>query len=145
MANQSTRKREKGSTRTGRTVTGVGSSKTANPIGVADASLGTEGITWGSVNSYAVDSDRLMIKLNAGAINHPLISVGADAPHFRSAVSMAMLAYHTPGVKLTVRYFKPNRRQGLSGLDIWTGLEVAIGAEPDEALAFEDWPINLPS
>lgn len=117
--------------------------QTENP-GPVDNQLGEEGITWGYVDTYSVDADRLMIKLNAGAINRPLIQMASDEPHFRSAVSMAMMAHHTPGKKLTVRYWKPNRRYNSDGLGVLFAREVAIGNDPGEALAFEDWPIDYP-
>ncbi len=112
--------------------------------GPVDNQLGEEGITWGYVDTYSVDADRLMIKLNAGAISRPLISMSSDEPHFRSAVSMAMMAHHTPGKKLTVRYWKPTRRFDPNALEVLFAREVAIGNDPGEALAFEDWPIDYP-
>lgn len=104
--------------------------------------LVTESVTWGTVNTYSVDSERLMIKLNAGAINHLLIKLPADSPIFRSAVSMTMLAYHT-SAKLTIRYTKPPVSQRASGVDVLTAQEIAIGEDPGEALNFDDWPIDI--
>jgi hypothetical protein len=111
-----------------------------------------EGTTWGLVESYAVDADRLMIKLNAGAIAHLLVSLAADAPHFRTVVAMTMMAHHTR-TRLTVRYAKPLNQLGgrpdvnlpSSGPEILRALEVGIGYEFDKALSFDDWPIELPS
>lgn len=120
--------------------------RTASSVPVATQSttrpIVTEGVTWGSVNSYSVDSDRMMIKLNAGAINHLLVKMPSDSPVFRSAVSMTMLAYHT-GAKLTIRYTKPNISVSVGGLEILTAQEIGLGADPKETLNFEDWPIDM--
>lgn len=96
--------------------------------------------TYGLVEAYAVDGDRLMIKLNCGAINRKLVQVASDQPHFRSAVSMAMVAHHT-GTRLSARYYA-QRPDVLESSDVITATEVGIGNDPDEALSFDDWPYD---
>lgn len=91
----------------------------------------------GRVNSYSVAEDRLMIKLDVSASFRLLVQVGSDKPHFRSAVSMAMMAFHTPDTRLTVRYLE----SGNGG--VVNGLEVGIGKDPDKALSFADWPLSV--
>ncbi|MDQ3566385.1 MAG: hypothetical protein M3436_20695 [Pseudomonadota bacterium] len=122
---------------------GPGTAGTAIPAGSMDSSLGTEHITWGYVDSYSVDEERLMIKLVTGAIGRRLISLRADAPHFRTSVSMTMMAYHTPGTKLTVRYLK-SKVAALNIDDIVYALEIGIGKDPEKTLSFDDWVIKLP-
>ncbi len=101
-------------------------------------SLVTERFTWGLVESYAVDDEQLRIKLNTGAIGRNVVWVGVDEPHFRTAVSMAMMAFHTPDTKLTVRYAE--NRIGLpTESNVIHALEIGIGNDPSEALAFDEW------
>lgn len=46
----------------------------------------------GRVAGYTVGPSGLTVKLDCSAIFRIAVSVGADQPHFRSAVSMAMIA-----------------------------------------------------
>jgi hypothetical protein len=109
-----------------------------------------EGTTWGLVEAYAVDAQRLMIKLNAGAISRLLISLDSEAPHFRTVVAMTVMAHHT-GRRLTVRYAQPAQvhagplvpGSASSGPEILRAVEVGVGNEFDKALSYEDWPIKL--
>lgn len=50
--------------------------------------------TWGRVDGFQVRDDGLVIKLNSGAISRSIVLVETDAPHFRAAVSITMLAYN---------------------------------------------------
>lgn len=47
--------------------------------------------TRGRVAGYSVGASGLVVNLDVGAISRICFSVGADEPHFRSAVSMAMV------------------------------------------------------
>ena len=49
-------------------------------------------VTRGRVAGYTVGPSGLIVKLDCSAISRIAFSVGADQPHFRSAVSMAMIA-----------------------------------------------------
>lgn len=136
------------------TTPGAGGTGTSGPGGVVvsgqtttvtiDNVLGKEGITWGTVESYSVDDERLMIKLVTGAIGRELVAIRADQPHFRSGVSMAMMAFHTPDTKLTVRYFKPDLMTELEYRNVIFALEIGIGRDPSETLAFDDWKSLVP-
>ncbi len=100
--------------------------------------LVNERFTWGLVESYAVSDEQLRIKLNTSAIGRNVVWVGVDEPHFRTAVSMAMMAFHTPGTRLTVRY--PVSRIGIpTDSNVIHALEIGIGNNPSEALAFDEW------
>lgn len=109
----------------------------------------------GSVENFAVGEDGLIIKLNCGAISHRIIRVGPEAPHFRSAVSIAMLAYNARFNLGT-----------LGGEDVYDNTRIAVsvpaaarpradGSETAvavglgrEALNFKDWiisPEDLPT
>jgi hypothetical protein len=125
---------------------GDGTVVAGGQTGDLNSLLGEEVITWGTVDSYSVDDERLMIKLVTGAIGRELIAVRADAPHFRSAVSMAMMAHHTPGTKVSVRYLTPTSASAIvsNPLEIRYALELGIGSEPDKTLSFDDWKIDLP-
>ena len=49
-------------------------------------------VTGGRVAGYTVDSNGLVVKLDVSALSRIAFSVSADAPHFRPAVSMTMMA-----------------------------------------------------
>ncbi|HXK59066.1 MAG TPA: hypothetical protein PLP42_04155 [Acidobacteriota bacterium] len=55
-------------------------------------SIEMEEVVRGRVVGYTVDSKRLVVKLDCGAIRRIAFSVDADEPHFRAAVSMTMIA-----------------------------------------------------
>jgi hypothetical protein len=95
-------------------------------------------VTWGLVESYAVDAERLRIKLNVSAIGRQVLWVGVDDPHYRAAVSMAMMAFHTPGTRLTARYTTLRGAQPIES-NVFHALEVGLGNDPSEALAFDEW------
>ena len=98
-------------------------------------------VRFGVVDGYSVDADRLMIKLSvvtgiAGPITgRMLISAAADAPNFRSWVSMVMIAHQTERY-LNVRYstviLSPHPNP-----EVFTALELGVG---NEALQFDNWP-----
>ena len=97
-------------------------------------------VRFGMVDAYSVDADRLMIKLSvltvAGSLGERmLIYAAADAPNFRSWVSMVMIAHQTERY-LTVRYstviLSPHPNP-----EVFTALELGVGVG---ALAFDDWP-----
>lgn len=46
----------------------------------------------GRVVGYSVDNTGLVVKLDVSAVSRIAFSVSADAPHFRPAVSMTMIA-----------------------------------------------------
>ena len=99
--------------------------------------LGAEKITWGRVSAFTIDADRLLIKLNVSAISRMLVSVGLDEPHFKSAASLAMIAYNN-GESLSVRYFDAH-------LDPSDQPETMIGREfglGEDAFEIEDWPFK---
>ena len=108
------------------------------PGGPIDNTVGTQRITWGTVDAYSVDANRLLVKLDAGAISKPQVSVATDAPHFEAALSMTETVYQTSGAELTVRYLEPDRRIPTSDPVVYPALEVAIGQDPSEALSLED-------
>ena len=96
-------------------------------------------ITWGLVSAYSVDAERLMIKLNVSATRRMLISIRSDAPQFRTAVSMTMLAHHN-GERLYVKYVDDLRRVPTADrLEVYNGVEVGLG---EDALDIEDWPMK---
>ena len=84
-----------------------------------------------------------MIKLNVSAIRRQLISVGINEPHFRTAVSITMMAYNN-NERISVRYRKSNLNlpQNAGGLNILQAQEVAISQDPGNAFAFADWSID---
>jgi len=98
-------------------------------------------VRFGMVDAYSVDADRLMIKLSVvtgtgGPITgRMLIYAAADAPNFRSWVSMVMIAHQTERY-LNVRYstviLSPHPNP-----EVFTALELGVGVG---ALAFDDWP-----
>lgn len=94
------------------------------------------------VDGYSVDADRLMIKLSvvtgiAGPVmGRMLISVAADAPIFRSAVSMVMIAHQVERY-LNVRYSLPLPGVPVPSPEVFQGIELGVG---NEALQFDDWP-----
>jgi len=98
-------------------------------------------VRFGVVDGYSVDADRLMIKLSvvtgiAGPITgRMLIYAAADAPNFRSWVSMVMIAHQTERY-LNVRYstviLSPHPNP-----EVFTALELGVG---NGALSFDDWP-----
>ena len=113
--------------------------------------IGQSEVKFGVVHAYSVDADRLMIKFSvipffAGPeTRRILLSVAADAPHFRSAVSMVMMVVHTDhGPKyLTVRYSAPLLTP-TSGPEVFQALELGYGgADAVSALSFDDWPADL--
>lgn len=53
-----------------------------------------QNVTWGAVVGYTVSSKGLIIKVDVGAISRLAFFISADAPHFKSAVSIAMLAHN---------------------------------------------------
>lgn len=57
-----------------------------------ESPLGQAEVTRGRVTGYTVDSTGLVVKLDCSAISRIAFSVAADAPHFRAAVSMTMMA-----------------------------------------------------
>jgi hypothetical protein len=108
-------------------------------------------VKFGVVHAYSVNADRLMIKFGVipffagGETQRILLSVAADAPHFRSAVSMVMMVVHTDqGPKyLTVRYSLPNPIPGVPAPspEVLQALEIGYGGtDPNSALSFDDWP-----
>jgi hypothetical protein len=108
-------------------------------------------VKFGVVHAYSVDDDRLMIKFTvvpffAGPeTDRILLSIAADAPHFRSAVSMVMMVVHSDhGPKyLTVRYSTPRPIPGVPAPSpkVFEALEVGYGGtDAASALSFEDWP-----
>jgi hypothetical protein len=112
--------------------------RTATSSSISPITLTEEHVTWGLVESYAVDAERLRIKLNTGAIGREVLWVGVDDPHYRAAVSMAMMAFHTPGTKLTARY-ATSRVLPPTESNVHHALEVGIGNDSKEALAFDEW------
>jgi len=97
-------------------------------------------VRFGMVDAYSVDADRLMIKLSvltvAGSLGERmLIYAAADAPNFRSWVSMVMIAHQTERY-LNVRYstviLSPHPNP-----EVFTALELGVG---NGALSFDDWP-----
>ena len=106
--------------------------------GPIDNTVGTQKITWGTVEAYSVDANRLLINLDAGAISKPQVSVATDAPHFDAALSMAATVFQTAGSELTVRYLEPDRRIPTGDPVVYPALEVAIGQDPSEALSLEN-------
>jgi len=98
-------------------------------------------VRFGMVDAYSVDADRLMIKFSVvtgtgGPITgRMLIYAAADAPNFRSWVSMVMIAHQTERY-LTVRYstviLSPHPNP-----EVFTALELGVG---NGALSFDDWP-----
>lgn len=108
------------------------------PGGPIDNTVGTQKITWGTVDTYSVDANRLKINLDAGAISKPQVKVATDAPHFDAVLSMAATAYQTAGMELTVRYLEPDRRLPINEPVVYTALEVAVSNDPSEALSVEN-------
>ena len=98
-------------------------------------------VSWGHVNAFSVDADRLMIQFETGAIGHLLVIVRSDAPHFRTSVSMAMLAHHTKQ-RLTIRYEKATAPGTRPEGKLLNALEIGMGRDPEKALSFADWPID---
>jgi hypothetical protein len=98
-------------------------------------------VRFGMVDAYSVDADRLMIKFSVvtgtgGPITgRMLIYAAADAPNFRSWVSMVMIAHQTERY-LNVRYstviLSPHPNP-----EVFTALELGVG---NGALSFDDWP-----
>jgi hypothetical protein len=101
-------------------------------------------VRFGMVDAYSVDADRLMIKLSVvtgtgGPITgRMLIYAAADAPNFRSWVSMVMIAHQTERY-LNVRYSTPLPIPGVPAPspEVFQALELGVG---NEALQFDDWP-----
>ncbi len=116
---------------------GVGGGIPGGPI---DNTAGTQKITWGTVETFAVDANRLTFDLNAGAQNKPRLSVATDAPHFDAAVSMAQTAYQNQAenMMLTVRFLDPDRRLQIGERIVFPALELAIGNYPAGALTLVD-------
>jgi hypothetical protein len=107
-------------------------------------------VKFGAVHAYSVNDNGLMIKFSvvpffAGPeTDRILLSVAADAPHFRSAVSMVMMVVHTDhGPKyLTVRYSTPRSIPGVPAPspEVFEALEIGYGGtDPASALSFDDW------
>ena len=96
------------------------------------------------VDAYSVDADRLMIKFSVvtgtgGPITgRMLIYAAADAPNFRSWVSMVMIAHQTERY-LNVRYSTSLPIPGVPAPspEVFQALELGVG---NEALQFDDWP-----
>lgn len=102
-----------------------------------NVALGEEKTTWGRVSAFTIDAERLLIKLNVSAISRMLVSVGVDEPHFKSAASLAMIAYNN-GESLSVRYFD-------AALDRAGTPETMVGREfglGEDAFEIEDWPFE---
>jgi hypothetical protein len=96
-------------------------------------------VRFGMVDAYSVDADRLMIKFSvltvAGSLGERmLIYAAADAPNFRSWVSMVMIAHQTERY-LNVRYSTVILRPQPNP-EVFTALELGIG---NGALWFDDW------
>jgi len=95
-------------------------------------------VRFGMVDAYSVDADRLMIKFSvltvAGSLGERIYAA-ADAPNFRSWVSMVMIAHQTERY-LNVRYstviLSPHPNP-----EVFTALELGVG---NGALSFDDWP-----
>ncbi len=97
-------------------------------------------VRFGVVDGYSVNANRLMIKFSvltvAGSLGERmLIYAAADAPNFRSWVSMVMIAHQTERY-LNVRYstviLSPHPNP-----EVFTALELGVG---NGALSFDDWP-----
>jgi hypothetical protein len=108
-----------------------------------------EEVRVGVVHAYSVSADRLMIKFSqvtgsgGPETARILLSVSADAPHFRSAVSMVMMMAHTDhGSKyLAVRYSLPIVLTPVGEPEVNQLLEIGFGGiDPWSALSFNDWP-----
>lgn len=108
-------------------------------------------VKFGIVHAYSVNADRLMIMFSVVPIQagpetkRILLSVAADAPHFRSAVSMVMMVVHTDhGPKyLTVRYRLPIPGVPVPSPEVFEALEIGYGdvhTDGLSALSFDDWP-----
>jgi hypothetical protein len=100
------------------------------------ASLGEEKTTSGMVRAFTIDDERMLIKLDCGAISRLLVNVNGSAPHFGQAVGLAMMAYNN-GDRLSVRYVEPSRPQ--LGPKTVGGLEFGLG---EDAFEVEDWPFT---
>src|SRR5437899_3665099 len=106
-------------------------------------------VKFGVVQAYAVNADRLMLKFSVvpyfmgPETQRILLSVAADAPHFRSAVSMVMMVVHTDhGPKyLTIRYSLPIPGVPAPSPEVHQALEIGYGGQaPGDALSFDEWP-----
>src|SRR5262249_18257693 len=87
-------------------------------------------VKYGVIDAYSVDTDRLMIKFKFFtsinlAMEQMLISAPADAPNFRSWVSMAMIAYQTDR-HLAVRYRTPIPGVPQPSPEVFEALELGI-------------------
>ncbi|MCB6176626.1 hypothetical protein LHP98_00585 [Rhodobacter sp. Har01] len=71
--------------------------------------------TRGRVAGYGVNSAGLTIHLDCSAISRIVASVGAEEPHFRSAVSMAMVALNNR--------ISPSTSTGIDQQYLWVSLE----------------------
>jgi hypothetical protein len=101
----------------------------------------------GRVNSYFVDNEGLRIKLDTGAIDRSIIFIATNAPYYRAAVSIAMLAFNGRYTKDTY-HTDPTADHQYISVRIETqprpnGVEdaTAIGLGK-EALVFEKWIIR---
>ena len=90
----------------------------------------------GWVRGFTVDDDRLLIKLDCSAIFRMLVAFPADAPNFRTAVSLTMLAY-TNNERLSVRYTLPGRMQRPL---VTQGIEIGLG---EKAFEIADWNFKV--
>ena len=99
--------------------------------------LGEVLTTWGAVSAFTIDEHRMLIKLNISALSRMLVAVAVDAPHFKSCVSLTMMAYNN-GEALSVRYQDlTNVIQGVPV--VMGGLEFGLGSD---AFAIDDWPVT---
>jgi len=96
-------------------------------------------VAWGYVYSYIVDDTGLVVRFMSamGAIEH-FVSVGVTEPHFRTAVSLVMMAYHTPDTHITVRYstVEVGAPGGKTSI-VKPALQLAISKDPSKALEIE--------
>jgi hypothetical protein len=93
-----------------------------NPIDMGDVTSpggGAQALlfetTRGRVSGYSVTSVGLIIHLDCSAISRLSVSVDADEPHFRSAVSMAMVALNNR--------IAPSTTTGIDQHYLWVRME----------------------
>jgi hypothetical protein len=121
--------------------TGAGGIVAGDPVEVEGpigpmSSLGEVETASGLVDAFTIDDERMLIKLNCGAVFRLLVFVRSTEPHFANAVGLTMMAYNNRD-RLSVRYVKSNRPQ--LGPDTVGGLEFGLG---EDAFEVEDWPFT---
>lgn len=120
------------------TLSGIGKPGAGASAGSTVGSSKTGNDTRGRVTGYTVGRPGLVVKLDVSAISRIAFSVGAEEPHFRSAVSMTMIALNNrvnPATQASSgydqQYLWVRLESGTEGQKIRPALVVAMSNSTD--------------